>query len=145
MTRAACLVLALLATAACSDEAGAPAKQGGAAAGEVQGGAISDAMIPLEQLESQAPLAPRQGPSAEDLDAEQPEVTPIDGTEGAAPGEGAEAGAPARPSSVAPDRAREGNAAEISPGWRSQTVSWQVSGARRLGRNDRDWVGIGQP
>ncbi|MFY7743936.1 MAG: hypothetical protein ACOVQY_00825 [Erythrobacter sp.] len=96
MIRAACLAMALLATAACSDLATAPAKQGGAAAGEVQGGSISDAMIPLEQLESQAPLAPRQGPAPTDLDAEQPEVTQAEGVEGAPTSEGAEA-APAAP------------------------------------------------
>ena len=96
MMRAACLALALLATAACTEQPGAPAEQGGAAAGEVLGGSISDAMIPLEQLESQAPLAPRQGPAPTDLDAEQPEVVQAEGVEGAAPSEGAEA-APAAP------------------------------------------------
>jgi hypothetical protein len=96
MMRARCLALALLATAACSDAPGAPAKQGDAAAGEVQGGTISDAMIPLEQLESQAPLAPRQGPAPTDLDAEQPEVDQAEGVEGTPTSEGAEA-APAAP------------------------------------------------
>ena len=75
MKRTAILTLALLA-AACTDQAAnAPAEQGGEAAGEVLGGEISDAMIPLDQLESQAPLAPRQGPSPKDIDAEQPEVS----------------------------------------------------------------------
>jgi hypothetical protein len=95
MKRAAILALCLLA-AACDDTPAAPAEKGGAAAGEVLGGSISDAMIPLEQLDSEAPLAPRQSASPADLDAEQPEVTPVEGVEGAAPAEGAEA-APAAP------------------------------------------------
>jgi hypothetical protein len=80
------LILALpLALAACEQQAAdAPAEQGKAAAGEVLPGSISDAMIPLEQLDSQAPLAPRQErPVGEDIDAEQPEVTPLPGVEGA--------------------------------------------------------------
>jgi hypothetical protein len=97
MNRAAPLVAALLLLApGCSDEPAGPAERGGKAAGEVLGGEISDAMIPLEQLTSEAPLAPRQGPAPADLDAEQPVVTPMAGVEGAAPAEAAEA-APAAP------------------------------------------------
>ncbi len=83
--------------AGCSDWFAAPVAEGGEASGEVLPGSVSDAMIPLEQLDSEAPLAPRQeGPTAEELDAEQPLVTPVEGVEGAAPG--AEAGAaPAAP------------------------------------------------
>jgi hypothetical protein len=92
---AALAALALL-VSGCTEEADAPAKQGAKAAGEVLGGEISDAMIPLEQLESQAPLAPRQAPAAADIDEEQPDVAPVAGIEGAAPSEGAEA-APAAP------------------------------------------------
>lgn len=87
--------LALL-LAACGDQAEAPAEQGGAASGEVLPGSISDAMIPLEQLDSQAPLAPRQAVPAGSIDAEQPEVTPAPGIEGEAASEGAGA-APAAP------------------------------------------------
>lgn len=91
------LVLALsLALAACEQQAAAPAAQGGAASGEVLPGSISDAMIPLEQLDSQAPLAPRQARTVgEDIDAEQPEVTPADGIEGAPAGPAAAPAAPA--------------------------------------------------
>jgi hypothetical protein len=78
MKRAACLALCLI-LAACGDEAAPAAKQGGAASGEVLAGSISDAMIPLDQLESEAPLAPRQAAAANDLDAQQPEVTPAPG------------------------------------------------------------------
>lgn len=80
------LVLALpLALAACEQQAAdAPVEQGGAASGEVLPGSISDAMIPLEQLDSQAPLAPRQVlAEGENIDGEQPEVTPVEGVEGA--------------------------------------------------------------
>lgn len=96
MNRAAFLAALTLLATACTEEATAPAERGGKAAGEVLGGEISDAMIPLEQLDSQAPLAPRQGPAPADLDAEQPLVTPAEGVEGTAPAPGAEA-APAAP------------------------------------------------
>lgn len=95
MTRAAILLLALLASA-CTEDASTSGQQRGEASGEVLAGSISDAMIPLEQLESQAPLAPRQAPPVGDVDAEQPEVTPIPGIEGVPASEGAEA-APAAP------------------------------------------------
>ncbi|MEM7687400.1 MAG: hypothetical protein AAF291_00130 [Pseudomonadota bacterium] len=61
---------ALLITATgCSEEAAtpedtAPAEQGGEAAGDVQDGTISDAMIPLEALRSQSPTLERQTSSA---------------------------------------------------------------------------------
>ncbi|MBA4051519.1 MAG: hypothetical protein C0472_06435 [Erythrobacter sp.] len=91
------LLLALpLALAACEQQAAAPAEQGGAASGEVLPGSISDAMIPLEQLDSQAPLAPRQVRTVgEDIDAEQPEVTPVEGIEGVPAEAPAETAAPA--------------------------------------------------
>lgn len=95
MNRTAILSIALLA-AACTEEAADPSQQGGEAAGEVLGGDISDAMIPLDQIESQAPLAPRAALAAPDVDAEQPDVVPAAGIEGARPGEGA-AAAPAAP------------------------------------------------
>jgi len=95
MKRALLLALAL-ALAACEQQAAAPAEQGGAASGEVLPGSISDAMIPLEQLDSQAPLAPRQVRTVgEDIDAEQPEVTPVEGIEGAPAEPAAEPAAPA--------------------------------------------------
>ena len=91
-----------LALAACDQQAAAPAEQGGAASGEVLPGSISDAMIPLEQLDSQAPLAPRQVRTVgEDIDAEQPEVTPVEGIEDA-PAE-----APAEPAAPAGDQPQE--------------------------------------
>lgn len=90
-----------LLTAACDDQAATTAQEGEAAAGEVLPGSISDAMIPLEQLESQAPLAPRQPVPVDDIDAEQPVVTPAPGINDPAPAPEAEA-APAAP---APDAA----------------------------------------
>lgn len=71
------LALALCAVllAACDSAPGTPAgKTGGRAEGEVLGGTISDDMIALEQLTSRAPLAPRAGPSASEVDAQQPQV-----------------------------------------------------------------------
>lgn len=88
MKRTALLVLCLC-LAACGDEAAAPAEQGGAASGEVLAGSISDAMIPLDQLESQAPLAPRQAIPVGDIDSEQPEVDPEPGINDVPPSEGA--------------------------------------------------------
>ncbi len=101
MTRAACLAALCLLAAACNNEAAAPAEEGGAASGEVLEGTISDAMIPLDQLASEAPLAPRQVQAVSgDIDAEQPEVTPVPGIEDApAP---APAPAPAVPAPVPP-------------------------------------------
>jgi hypothetical protein len=100
MNRPAILAALALFAAGCTDEAAAPSDRGGEAAGEVLGGSISDAMIPLDQLSSQAPLAPRQGPSAADIDAEQPEVS----SEMAPASQGAET-APAAPT---PDAAPAG-------------------------------------
>ena len=94
----ALLALCLLA-AACEDQAAAPsAAQGQAASGEVLAGSISDAMIPLDQLQSVAPLAPRQAAAADDLDAQQPEVTPAPGINDPVP---ADAPAPAEPAPAA--------------------------------------------
>ncbi len=65
----------LMMLSACESEPGAGAGDtGGRAEGEVLGGTISDDMIALEQLTSKAPLAPREGPTAEAVDAEQPQV-----------------------------------------------------------------------
>ncbi|NCP15128.1 MAG: hypothetical protein GW858_13355 [Sphingomonadales bacterium] len=95
MTRAVILALCLLA-AGCSDDPASTAEQGAAASGEVLEGSISDAMIPLDQLESQAPLAPRQAAPVGDIDAEQPNVTPVPGIDTPVTSEGAET-APAAP------------------------------------------------
>lgn len=101
MKRTLLLVLPL-ALAACEQQAAdSPAEQGGAASGEVLPGSISDAMIPLEQLDSQAPLAPRQAVPVGSIDAEQPEVTPAPGIEGGPESEGAGA-APAAPAPEQP-------------------------------------------
>ena len=50
----------LLALSACSDEPEAPVEteQSATASGDVLGGAISDDMLPLEELRSQSPPAP---------------------------------------------------------------------------------------
>jgi hypothetical protein len=61
------LALCVLMLAACESEpAAVTGESGGRAEGEVLGGTISDDMIALEQLRSQAPLAPREvtAPSA---------------------------------------------------------------------------------
>jgi hypothetical protein len=89
------LALALvLLLAACEDKPAASTEQGGAASGEILAGSVSDAMIPLDQLTSEAPLAPRQAPSetAPGLDGEQPEVESVPGVDEA----------PAEPAAAAP-------------------------------------------
>jgi hypothetical protein len=87
----------------CTEAPSGESAQGTKAAGEVLGGTISDAMIPLEQLESQSPLAPRQAPAAGTIDAEQPEVTPEEGVEGDAQSEGVPPGeVPAAAPAAAP-------------------------------------------
>lgn len=54
------LPLALLLTlGGCGWFDSGPAAQGGTAQGEVLPGSASDAMIPLDQVKSQAPLAPK--------------------------------------------------------------------------------------
>ncbi|MFL0672728.1 MAG: hypothetical protein ACJLS3_15275 [Erythrobacter sp.] len=93
------LALCLLPLAACDSAPGTAAGEtGGQAEGEVLGGTISDDMIALEQLTSRAPLAPRAGPSASEVDAQQPQVAgemaPTDAPADA-PVESAPAAAPA--------------------------------------------------
>ena len=100
MKYAAILALALL-VAACEEQAGDDrTEQGSEAAGEVLGGSISDAMIPLEQLESEAPLLPRRaaapGRSEDEADAGE-----------AGQSEPESEGAEAAPAAPAPDTAGE--------------------------------------
>lgn len=100
---ASALVLALaLCLAACEDQASAPAEQGGQASGQILAGSVSDAMIPLDEVKSEAPLAPRQDPveAPDGLDAEQPVVDPALEPEGVPASEGA-ASTPAAPAPVA--------------------------------------------
>ncbi|WP_379920464.1 hypothetical protein [Erythrobacter sp. R86502] len=96
MTRSALFALCLLAGACTDDASTTPTGEDSEPAGEVLPGSISDAMIPLEQLESQAPLAPRQVVPVDDIDAEQPEVMPAPGINVPPASEGAET-APAAP------------------------------------------------
>jgi len=72
------IVATALLVPACSSEDEGTARtseQGGKAAGEVLGGTISDDMIALEQLRSQAPLAPRQSSGAGSGEASAAEAT----------------------------------------------------------------------
>ncbi len=84
--------------AACGDS---PSAEEGAATGEVLEGTISDAMLPLDRVRSQAPLAPRQqsatpgesedqadgaeaegGEEGEAAPADQPEAVEVDDAQG---------------------------------------------------------------
>lgn len=82
MTRAIFFALALM-LAACDEQAAAPPDEGAGASGEVLKGSVSDAMIPFDELDSQGPLAPRAAPPTGDVDAAQPEVTPVPGVDAA--------------------------------------------------------------
>jgi hypothetical protein len=69
----ALLAVPLLALAACGGEAEAPVESddSATATGDVLGGSISDAMLPLDEVRSQSPSAPRRvttpsGPSGEE-------------------------------------------------------------------------------
>jgi len=86
------LALLMILSACQSEPDAGTGDTGGRAEGEVLGGTISDDMIALEQLTSEAPLAPREGPSAAAVDAAQPEVA----------GELAPADPPAAPAPAAP-------------------------------------------
>ena len=62
--------LALL-LAACSDSEPAPAEQGASGAeGEVLGGSISDAMLPLDSVQSQAPSLADEAEDEEEAEGE---------------------------------------------------------------------------
>lgn len=83
MTRTVLLALCLM-LAACDNQSAGPADEDVGASAEVLKGSVSDAMIPLEELDSQAPLAPRTAQDVgEDIDAAQPEVTPVPGVDAA--------------------------------------------------------------
>ena len=102
MKRTAIALTALvLALAACSEEAttdegAAPAEQGGEAAGDIEGGTISDAMIPLESLRSQSPTLERRTTTVTTNDGEGGASTTVETTSVATSGEG-EAPAPTPP------------------------------------------------
>ena len=59
--RTACLPALLLALAGCGNDD--RAQMGKTAQGEILPGSVSDAMLPLDSLRSQPPLAPRSDPS----------------------------------------------------------------------------------
>jgi len=67
----------VLALAACGGDP-APSADGGSASGEVLEGSISDAMLPLDTVQSQSLPLEKPGPEAtasEDREAEAPEET----------------------------------------------------------------------
>lgn len=68
MTRLLAAFVLILALAGCGDKG--EKQQGGKAEGQILPGAVSDAMIPVDQVRSQAPLAPR---SPDKGDEDEPE------------------------------------------------------------------------
>lgn len=68
-TSVLCLCLPLLVLSACQGEEKAPAA--GTAGGEILPASVSDAMLPLDTVRSQPPLAPRPGGAAADPAADK--------------------------------------------------------------------------
>jgi hypothetical protein len=104
---ASVLVIAVLALAACNDKASDNSGDGRTAEGEVRGGTISDAMLPLDTVKSQSPplrTEPTEGateaadeqpasetaeePAAEATSAPQPAPQPGAATPAAGEGDG---------------------------------------------------------
>ena len=96
------LIAALgLALAACKDDQKAT---GGIAGGEILPGSTSDAMLPLDSVRSQAPLAPHSGkPETSPSAAATPGKGTAKPADSAAPDEPAQAQAPAEPAPAEPD------------------------------------------
>ena len=96
------LIAALgLALAACKDDQKAT---GGIAGGEILPGSTSDAMLPLDSVRSQAPLAPHSGkPETSPSAATTPGKGTAKPADSAAPDEPAQAQAPAEPAPAEPD------------------------------------------
>jgi hypothetical protein len=94
---------------ACSEETTpadtAPVEQGGEAAGEIEGGAISDAMIPLEALRSQSPTIdpPATTTTSTTSEADGGTQTRVETTAVTTRGAGAGAGAGAAPAPSPPE------------------------------------------
>ncbi|OGS51939.1 MAG: hypothetical protein A3J40_00400 [Erythrobacter sp. RIFCSPHIGHO2_12_FULL_63_10] len=85
------------------DPAGRDASDDRKAEGEVLGGSISDAMIPLEQVKSQSPA---QTPVAASADGSGEEGDEAEGGEGDLPVDGAESPAQPAPSTPVADPAQ---------------------------------------
>jgi len=82
----------VLALAACGGDP-APSADGGSASGEVLEGSISDAMLPLDTVQSQSP--PLEKPPSESASSETPAAgEPAEATEQAEPAPEAEIPAP---------------------------------------------------
>ena len=75
MNKAIPAALLALALAGCGDKGGK--EQGGKAEGQILPASVSDAMIPVDQVRSQAPLAPQTGSSKKEdkADAANPSAT----------------------------------------------------------------------
>jgi len=90
------------ALAGCSEDAPAPedpvtAEQGGEATGDVAGGTINDAMIPLEALRSQSPTVRRSTTVTTSSDGQGGGQTTVETKTSVTSDEAAEAPAPAPP------------------------------------------------
>lgn len=70
MIRFAISALFVLLLSACGGDGAKKAEGAGTAQGEILPGSVSDAMIPLDQVKSQAPLAPKtEGGDTKDANA----------------------------------------------------------------------------
>lgn len=98
------------ALAGCSEDATAPeepaaAEQGGEATGDVAGGTINDAMIPLEALRSQSPTVRRSTTVTTSYDGEGGNQTTIEATTSVTSSDTVEAPAPPQPAPPVPPAA----------------------------------------
>jgi hypothetical protein len=92
----ACTVVVLaLSLTGCGWFGGDKAAQGGTAQGEVLPGSVSDAMIPIDQIKSQAPLAPKSEGGGEKADGKAAAKDKPKAASAAAPAEPEPAEAPA--------------------------------------------------
>ena len=69
MNKAIPAALLALALAGCGDKGGK--EQGGKAEGQILPASVSDAMIPVDQVRSQAPLAPQTGSGTKEDKADE--------------------------------------------------------------------------
>lgn len=100
MNRLIAPALLVLLLSACGGDEAKKAQGAGTAQGEVLPGSVSDAMIPLDQVKSQAPLAPKVEGSAK-VDAKEPAKA---GPGASAPVAAAPAEAPEAPAEDAADK-----------------------------------------
>lgn len=93
MNKAIPAALLALALAGCGEKGGK--EQGGKAEGQILPASVSDAMIPVDQVRSQAPLAPQSGSGKKEDKAEDAAATATDAAAAEEPAKPAPSATPA--------------------------------------------------